>query len=63
MGSFVAPILCDIFFLKIDRGITHTSTTYLVARIFRYVDDYLVPVTKISDTNPTKLINTIKSYF
>lgn len=60
IGSCVAPILCDIFLSKCDRGIFQGLTSYPVARIFRYVDDYLVLMTKIPDAND---INIIKNIF
>lgn len=59
----MAPVLCDIFLSKCDRAIDNALTKGQVSRIFRYVDDYLVFLTKRPIENEAQIIHTIKSTF
>ncbi|XP_077519759.1 uncharacterized protein LOC144129451 [Amblyomma americanum] len=42
IGSSVAPVLCEIFLASFDRRIEASLKETGIARIFRYVDDYLI---------------------
>ena len=53
IGSYVAPVLCDIFLADVDRTLDNILTGGKVLKIFRYVDDFLVLLVKrVPSTHP-----------
>nr|XP_037290089.1 uncharacterized protein LOC119185061 [Rhipicephalus microplus] len=42
IGSCLAPVLSDIFLAHHDRNLAHVLSQHRVAKVVRYVDDYLV---------------------
>lgn len=63
IGSCVAPVLCDIFLSQCDRAIAKSLSTTEVARVYRYVDDYLILLNKPCEMNNDQQINDIKTTF
>ena len=51
IGSCVAPILSDLFLAQLDRRVHEQLQVSRLAKIFRYVDDFLI----IFDTGETGL--------
>lgn len=63
IGSCVAPVLWDIFLSQCDRDISQNLPNNLVARVFRYVDDYLVLLHERPAQLQSVTVNTIQSNF
>lgn len=62
-GSCVAPTLCNIFLAAIDRSLNHVFNNQGVLKAFRYVDDFLIVLSKQKTLTPTHSVNSILNLF
>ncbi|KAH9375175.1 hypothetical protein HPB48_017954 [Haemaphysalis longicornis] len=64
IGLRIAPVLSNLFLAKCDRSIETHIDTAKIAKIFRYVDDYMVVVTRsVKPEEVNVLVKTVKQTF
>ncbi|CAN7982278.1 unnamed protein product [Ixodes pacificus] len=63
IGSCVTPVQCNIFLSQCERDISQKLPNNLMARVFRYVDDYLVLLHERPAQLQSVTINTVQSNF
>lgn len=63
IGSCVAPVLCDISLSQIDQILHQHLPTDHVCKVFRYVDNFSIILTKDGSLNFENVVDNVLSIF
>lgn len=63
IGSCIAPVLSDLFLACIDKEISSRLNKTFVAKIFRFVDDYLVLLKGVEPEGREGIVESVFSMF
>ncbi|XP_077507117.1 uncharacterized protein LOC144116273 [Amblyomma americanum] len=63
IGSSVAPVLTEIYLVEVDCSLSRALTDDRIARVFRYVDDFLILLKMNPNDNPQEVTNEVLTSF